>query len=108
MIEEYKKRIIALAADFGERDFDDPVRTVQRHNIRSQIDALVRDVTAMYTPTQELRPDPCATRAEFEALITRLTGCQIGDGMLAVSDNRTYKQEHIQFLWRLFNFKGAK
>lgn len=107
MLDGYKKRILALADDYGSRSHDDPVRGVQALNIEKQLDALTRDTAALFRPAHLLRDNPCLKRADFEACIARLTGCRIGDGMLEVTEDRKYKNEHIQFLWRLHNFKGA-
>lgn len=107
-MKEYKNRILALADDYGSRPHSDPVRAVQARNIEDQIDLMIAEVATQYLPAQSLRPDPCVTRSEFELAISKLTGCRVGDGLLEVSDNRTYRNEHIQFLWRLFNFRGAK
>lgn len=47
-------------------------------------------------------------REHFESLVTELTGCVLGDGTLEVTDRQTYKNEHVQWLWKCYNFKGGR
>lgn len=105
---EYKNCLLALAASYGSRSWDDPVRNIDAHNIERLVDTAISEAVALYQPTSILRPDPCVTREQFETAIAKLTGCRVGDGMLEVSDNRTYKNEHVQFLWRCYNMRGKK
>lgn len=103
-----RKRLLAIADSYGARSYDDPFRHVEASNMEHLVDALVSNAVALYKPAAVLRPNPSTTRNEFETVVSKLLGCRVGDGMLEVTEARTYKNEHIQFLWRCYSFKGSR
>jgi hypothetical protein len=46
---------------------------------------------------------PTDPRAQFELLLLAIVGGVVGDGTLEVTpDRKTYKNEHVQYMWMRF------
>lgn len=52
---------------------------------------------------KSINPMPRHPRAQFELLLLAIVGGAVGDGTLEVtSDLKTYKNEHVQYMWMRF------
>lgn len=47
---------------------------------------------------------PKRSREHFEQLMSELTNCKVGDGLLEVTNDHKYKNEHVAFLWQCYNY----